>query len=195
MPAAPQSISRKDLATKNDPNSIKQGIAGYGVCSGLAVSAGTGLQVSIASGNALFASTLVIKSGATTLNLTAADSTNPRKDIIVLASDGTISAVDGTAAAIYLPSDTKFQLLSPYPEAIPSGKIILAEVYVAAGATSLAASDINDKRVLLSGNYKISTVFSADANGITFKASDGTTTIAVLDDSGNWGIKGMQYTL
>ena len=197
MAASPQSTTRLDQLNENDANSFKQGINGYGVYSGLVVSAGTGLQVSIATGSAYFAGTKVTKGVATALNLTAADATDPRRDIIVLAPNGTISAVDGAAAGVSPSGYTKFQLWTPYAQPVPAGSIILAEVYVAAGATSLAASDILDKRVLLDTDAVRSgeNIVLKAATNLNVYASDGTTLLFTIDNSGNVGILGRVYTL
>jgi hypothetical protein len=197
MVASPQSTTRLDQLNENDANSFKQGIDGYGVFSGLAVSAGTGLQVSVATGSAYFAGTKVTKASPTLVSLTAADPTNPRRDIIVMNSSGTISAVAGTAAAATPGGYTKFQLWTPYAEPIPSGSIILGEVYVAATATSLVASDILDKRILLGSDTLRSgeNIVLKAATNLNIYASNGTTLLFTIDDSGNVGILGRVYSL
>lgn len=86
-----------------------------------------------------------------TLNvaITAADPTNPRKDLIVAkiqdsdysgATDaGSIVVVDGTPAG------------SPAEPAVPSNAIVLAMVDVAAAASSIVDANITDRRTATSG--------------------------------------------
>ena len=197
MPSSPQSSTRKDLFTENDLNSLKQGIDGYGVYSGLTATVGTGLQVVIATGSAYFAGTKVTKSSTTSVNLTAANATLPRRDIIVLASDGTISAVDGTAALQNVSGDSSFQLFDPYPPAVPSGKIILCEIFVGAAATSLSSPYILDKRVLLDGDVLRSgeNVVLKSGGTLNVYASDGITLVFKIDESGNVFYKGRMSAL
>jgi hypothetical protein len=77
------------------------------------------------------------------LNISAADPTNPRIDLVVCGIDTTttpytptIKVIQGTPAA------------SPSIPAVPSGYITLAQVTVPANATSISSSNITDKRVL-----------------------------------------------
>lgn len=197
MPASPQSSTRKDLFTENDLNSLKQGIDGYGVYSGLTATAGTGLQVVIATGSAYFAGTKVTKSSTTSVNLTAANATLPRRDIIVMNSSGTISAVDGTAALQNISGDSSFQLFDPYPPAVTSGSIILCEIFVGAGATSLSAGYILDKRVILDGDVLRSgeNVVLKSGGTLSVYASDGVTLVFKIDESGNVSYKGRMIFL
>ena len=73
-----------------------------------------------------------------TIALSAADGTNPRRDLIHINSSGTVGKTDGTPAATPI---------APDPGA---SELALAEVYVAAGATVIAEADITDKRQILS---------------------------------------------
>jgi len=86
--------------------------------------------------------TLITKSSITDLTVAANSSGNPRKDIVVMNNSGTISIVQGTPAPeVGNPSPT------PFPPDIPASSIILAQIYVANGATSITNSNIADKRV------------------------------------------------
>ena len=49
--------------------------------------------------------------------------------------------------------------------------------------------------ITTTGTFKPVSIVNRDAGGLTFYASDGSTPIAVLDENGNLGIKGMVYTL
>ena len=187
---SPQSTTRLDLYTENDTNSLKQGIGGYGVLYGLTQTLGTGLQVIIATGAACFGTTLITKVAPTTLTMSAADGTMPRKDIIYMNSSGTLAVATGTPAGA-TPSDgsTKFQLYTPFPPEVPANCIIICEVYIAANQVTLGSGDTLDKRVLVNRTLYPSHIISAGA-GIKFFASDGVTVLAELDDSGNFNIKG-----
>jgi hypothetical protein len=197
MADAPQSSTRQDLFTENDPNIIRQGIKGYGVYSGLAPTAGAGLNIAIAAGSAYFDTVKVTKATSTNV-LIATGVTNPRRDIIVMDSAGTISVVQGTAAAVTVSgTDTKFQTFTPYPPPCPANSILIAEIYVAVGAASFAASDILDKRVLLNTNIVRTSekiVLTTGVN-VEFYAPDGTTMLMKLDADGNLYIKGVVQQL
>ena len=112
---------------------------GYGVYSGLAISAQAtpNMTVSVPTG------TIYMDTGArftptanTALAVSAADATNPRIDIVYVSYDGIISYLAGTAAA------------SPSAPSIPTGGQLLAQIAVAAGATSITSTNITDKRRL-----------------------------------------------
>ena len=70
--------------------------------------------------------------------LTTAHASLPRIDSIYIDTSGAVGKVDGTAAAVPKP-----------PEINDTTQLLLANVYVAANDTTLAASDIEDKRQLI----------------------------------------------
>lgn len=112
----------------------------YGVYSGLAVSsqATPDMTVSVASGIAyLQDGSRYSYSSATTLTVSTADATNPRIDIVYISPAGVISYLAGTASA------------SPAVPATPTGGMKLAEISVAANATTITSSAIADKRKYL----------------------------------------------
>ena len=76
---------------------------------------------------------------ATTVTISTADATNPRIDIIYVDSQGAISYLAGTPAA------------SPVVPSVPTGGQKTYEINVAAGATSIAAANIVDRRKTLTG--------------------------------------------
>lgn len=79
---------------------------------------------------------------ATNLTLSAADSTNPRIDIVV--TDGsTISVTVGVASA------------APCWPNVPAGKVALSMVYVTAAATTLSSSNLVDKRMIATGSSTV----------------------------------------
>ncbi|OLN21391.1 hypothetical protein BTO30_14825, partial [Domibacillus antri] len=74
---------------------------------------------------------------AATITVTAADSTNPREDIIFINESGVIEYIAGTPAA------------TPTEPALPAGAMHLSTVPVPAGATAIDQSMIIDKRKML----------------------------------------------
>lgn len=106
------------------------------VVEGLAITAGTGLSVSLAAGTRLAAGRFGVVAAASNQALTTAHATLDRLDTIVLNGAGTLTIRDGTAAA------------APVPAAYTAGDIVLATVYVPAAATTLTATNIVDKRVV-----------------------------------------------
>jgi hypothetical protein len=127
----------------------------------LAVAAGSGLTLSVAAGEALIRGDDTTHTGYQGLyhvtvdstysgpTLAAADATNPRVDSVILrvwdATENTgqslnsavIASVQGTPAA------------SPVAPALPATALLLANVTVPAGATSIVSSNISDQRRLV----------------------------------------------
>lgn len=93
---------------------------------------------------------------ATTVTLDAADATNPRRDTIFVNTAGTIAASKGTAAA------------SPFPNNLSSTQLALAEVYVAANATSIVAGNITDRRQRMAHARLIQKDTSQNVNDSSF---------------------------
>lgn len=112
------------------------GISGQDcVTSGCEVTAGTGLQLAVASG--------VVKSagvgytvGAATPTLGAAHATNPRFDLVVVNSSGAVAVRAGTASS------------TPMPPVKTANDVVLAVVYVPATLTTVLSGHIVDMRVL-----------------------------------------------
>jgi hypothetical protein len=94
------------------------------------------------------------------VTITTAHGTLPRKDIVVASNAGSLSAVAGTAAAV------------PVAPAIPANSIILAEIYVPAGDTTINTSQITDKRVSIVIPSVGGTVLSAYKTADQTKTSD-----------------------
>jgi len=127
-------------------NELIKAIKGDGVVSGLEVTAAGGMDLSVSEGAAIINGTLVSFS-ATSVTVPAADSLYPRKDIVVAKSDGSIEVVQGTPDSP-LPSDrTGVFTVTPRPPDPPSGSIILAEIWVPAGATEITSGYITDRRI------------------------------------------------
>lgn len=129
------------------------------------------MSVNVATGNAWIRGTQSAAQGVyhlfndATVNLaiSAADPTNPRRDLIIAqvrdgnysgsSYDGRILVVTGTPAAS--PSDPS---LASYPNAL-----VLARVAVAANASSIVAGNITDLRTLANARNKVP-VFTTEAN-------------------------------
>jgi len=193
MGAAPQSSARKDLFTENDPNSIRQGIYGTGPYSGCAPTPGSGLQVTIAAGVVYLAGVRTVIAGG---NVSIDSETgNDRCDIVTINSGGSLAVVKGTPGKSA--QDTTFQKYVPYPPTLPTGSILLAEVYISDGASSFASSDILDKRVLLDNKVVRTSekIVMTAGQSIDFYASDGVTLLMSLDSDGNLSIKGIVQQL
>jgi hypothetical protein len=75
--------------------------------------------------------------GAGNVNLSPADGTNPRVDLIAVDTAGTKSVTDGTAA------------VAPVYPTLPTGKVILAAVYRAANDNTIQTADITAKDVVI----------------------------------------------
>ena len=109
----------------------------YGVLSGLVVAAQTtpDMTVTVSAGVAYMSNgTRYAPAAVASLAVTAADATNPRKDIVYLSSAGVVSYLAGTAAA------------TPAAPATPAGGLLLAEISVAANQTTVVTGNITDKR-------------------------------------------------
>lgn len=123
---------------QRDFDILTAGVAGVGVLSGCAVSAsGSSLVLMVTSGTVQLGLSVVGVAG-NTATIGAAHATNPRYDLVVTDSTGVASIIAGTAAA------------SPvFPSFSTSSQVVLAAVYVPATATTLAAANLVDKRVML----------------------------------------------
>ena len=80
-----------------------------------------------------------------TVTVATADATHPRLDVIYIDATGALGIYAGTPTAISPSSKTNFkEMATPAPgTSIPSG-VIIALVYVAAGATSILNASVND---------------------------------------------------
>lgn len=110
---------------------------GYGVVSGLGVTAQStpDMSVSVAAGTGYRADgTRFNFPSAVTLPATAADATNPRIDIVYVSTAGVRTYLAGTAAA------------TPAAPATPTGGTLLAEISVAAEATTILTADIKARK-------------------------------------------------
>ncbi|MCK5644769.1 MAG: hypothetical protein KAJ19_28475, partial [Gammaproteobacteria bacterium] len=93
-------------------NNLRVAARGWGVVSGLAVSqrgAGANMSVDIATGEAWINGTKVTKGSTTNVVITSAHASYDRYDLVVINSSGTISVIDGTAAAVSYANDYDLQ--------------------------------------------------------------------------------------
>ena len=129
------------------------GVSGVVRSADLAVTATTGMNLSVAAGWAAILGTyqtnmgtyMAYNDGAATATITTADATYPRIDVVcITVSDAAysgslnqvaINVVKGTAAS------------SPTVPSTPTNSIALAQVAVAAGATTISSGNITDVRV------------------------------------------------
>lgn len=95
------------------------------------------MSVLVAAGAGFAGETYASTGTSTNVPITTADPTNPRKDLIVINSVGTLSAVAGTPAA------------APNPPDLPDDSTLLAIVDVANGVTAIYNADITGRRLLL----------------------------------------------
>lgn len=130
-----------------DAQSARDRLDGFSVVSGCGVSPGGSLSVDVAAGEALVGSGTTVSPGSTqNVSLAASDSTNPRKDTVWIDDTGTAQVATGAAETELPEGNARFNTFQPEPP-FPSGDgTILAEVWVAAGATSLSSADIRDRR-------------------------------------------------
>ena len=135
-------VSRGDPIEPVYLNNLRVAAYGWGVISGLAVSqkgAGADMSVDVALGVAWIDGTRVTKGSTTNVTITAAHASYDRYDLVVINSSGTISVIDGTAAATSYANDYDLET---------NNAILLAEVYVPATDTTIEDAQITDKQIL-----------------------------------------------
>lgn len=141
-----QGYSHLDAAAARDR------LDGFAVVDGLAVTVDSGLTLSIASGTATVGSAsnsvdTVSLGSSTTTTLQSADSTDPRKDTVYIDTNGDVQVETGTADPYEPAGDTLFDTYVPEPPEPSTEGVILAEVVVPAGASSINTSDhVRDRR-------------------------------------------------
>lgn len=138
---------------------------------GLAVSAsGSGMDVSVDTGRAFIMGVMYDNGAPQTISIAAADTTNPRIDVIALRLDWTnntvgIAYLQGVAASSPVaPSLTQIDILTSPSTA--KWEIPLAQVYVAANASSIASSNVTDERPFTTNakGYSVLTDFGASVD-------------------------------
>jgi len=137
------------FAFDNDLNSVLDALKGTfvesgGACTQLPTPA---MQVRVAA-IVYYINGARVSKAQTDVTITAAPGSGARKDIIVGDSSGNITAVDGTAEAVAPSGKTGPETYQPKPSNIPANKVLIAEVYVPTGKTSILNADITDRRVM-----------------------------------------------
>lgn len=139
---------------------LVEGIQGLNcVLSGCAVTGGADMTPEVAKG-AVLSNGVMFAVAAGTVTIGTADATNPRIDLVVVNSSGTLAVRAGTAAA------------NPKPPARTTNDVVLAAVYVPASDTAIATSQITDLRVIRDRNITIYRKTTADTINTTAAAID-----------------------
>lgn len=128
-------------------NQFEDALSGTYWSSGWDASPGTNsLEVDVTAGNGYLNDSTVSTGATQTLDFsTDVDSTYPRKAIIYVDGNGVQKSVGNTASA--LPDgEVRFRTYDPTPPASISG-VVVAEVWIGAGATDVTTDDIRDRRV------------------------------------------------
>lgn len=157
--------------------------------SSLAVTANSpvGMSVRVASGWAAIVGTTQANMGTyvgyndaqVTLTITAADSTNPRIDLVCMTVND--SFYSGSSNNVVLQVVAGTPAGSPVAPSLPANSISLATVAVAAGALSISSGNITDTRVLVTTNIPESGDISSvtAGNGLSGGGSSGAVTLAI----------------
>lgn len=135
----------------NDFNKILDALKNNGVIIGLEVTQQTtpAMGITVESGVMTINRAPSVKIGSSNVSIDAADATNPRKDLIVINSEGVLSVVKGNPDTKIPSANTGVYTRQPKPQSIPANSIVLAEVWVAANATQIVTADITDRRVFI----------------------------------------------
>lgn len=133
--------------------------SGYYVYNGCSVSPGTNdMTVQVGSGQVVFNENLVSVSAQDNVSLSTANS-DPRKDIVYLDGTGSLQVATGTAEPAQPTGQTRRDAYRPAPPALENtDAVVLAEVWVPAGATDITSTDIIDRRVFVPTRFDSLTV-------------------------------------
>lgn len=165
----------------------------YGTGNPLQVNASSGMNITVNAGVAWVQGTAAANAGmytgcldsTATLTVATSDPTNPRIDnVIVQVTDlGTSSSTTVVVLQTGTPAS------SPVAPTLPANSLLLAQIAVAANASSIVAGNITDKRVYTAATGGIP-VMANFSNGITGQAGQyahslATGRLAASDGSGN----------
>lgn len=132
-----QAVDMKQVFDQHTGNSIVEGVE---------PSFDAGMDVTITQGVAIVNGNRVEVSSQT-ITIDAADSTNPRKDLITVDDTGSLSVYNGVPAERRPEDQDVFQVQRPAPQDLTGvNEPIVAEVFVAEGASSLSDSVVRDRR-------------------------------------------------
>lgn len=177
----PYDVDIGDGADALGRNQLSDALDGTYWVSGWDATLGTGdLEVDIAAGEGAINGGDVSTGSTQTVDFTGdVDGTDPRKAVISVDDTGTVQKTLGTAVPAAPTDEVRFRTYDPQPPTNAPG-VVVAEVWLAAGATGLVSADVRDRRV---GNDAV--------EGITFDAS--LTASGYTDKSANRSF-GTEYT-
>ena len=133
----------QSIPFQNDlENVLNDPWSGTFVKSGLVVTANAALSVAVTAGVCYSQGLRYPVAANAALMLAAADLTNPRIDMIVVTTAGVLAVRQGVPVAFTTTT-------TPKPLNLSVGDVPLAQVFVAALDTALAAGDVVDKRLML----------------------------------------------
>jgi hypothetical protein len=170
-----ESIDTTETQFSQWARNIGEGVKGSLAGTELKVTAGTGLQVAVAAGQAMVRGHYYVSTASENLTIATANASNPRIDSIVLTLDPTantivLAVVAGTAAS---------SPVAPTLTQTDSGvyQYQLATVLVPAAATSV--STITDKRTFLGSksSASIATAVTTQSSNYTLTSADRNTFI------------------
>lgn len=126
-----------------DEDNLIRYVQGNGIVSGCAVSAQStpNMSVAIASGSIQYSGAVVAVSAVASQAVTASDPLNPRIDMISITSAGVVTYTAGTAAP------------TPIPPSLPAGSILVSYISVSAGALTIVAANLTDRRLTIPGGF------------------------------------------
>ena len=182
---------------------LYNGVAGYGVESGMALSVtGASMVVTIASGVVQTATARTVYAGGT-LTPANGDATNPRIDLIIWDNSANAPAVLAGVATAESASQTR----PPATDLADANDLVLGAIYILAGGTTILAANVFDRSLtpplgltLVAANVTEATMTSATAadmvtiTGLTIPATTGIVMVVVVrkDSAANAGAFGLK---
>ncbi len=151
--------------------------AGNGVITGLAVTSTGTLGLGISAGQYTIGPNVYTYAGGTGVVSTA--SATDRKDIVTINAAGSITVTAGAASGT-LGWTRASTANAPVKPAIPSGGVLLAEIYVPGTAASISSGNIIDKRVTSTTRTEVT--FTRQAGFPVTGTTTGAITIANVGD-------------
>jgi len=156
----------QSLWMQADVDALVAGIKGNGVISGIGVTWSSGWTFNVAAGS-IYVSGSTVSVSSTSVSVLQANGGRHRLDLIVVNSSGVVSAVQGNVS------------LTPTAPSLPANSLLLATVFVPAGATALSADRVVDKRVMVtagSGTGSVTSVALSAPNILSVSGSPVLTT-------------------
>jgi hypothetical protein len=126
----------------------------YSVADGCTVSAGTNdLTVQVTSpggtGTVILDGTRIDVPDEDNISLPAPDASNPRKDVVYVAADGSVNVAEGVAEPAQPSNEIRRATYRPAPPDLSAtDAVVLAEVWVPTGASDITDADISDRRII-----------------------------------------------